>query len=112
MPTESHNSSVPEESRYIEFITPLGFINQENETGCHFNSTNQLLYYNVLFRQLILNINCDTIMTCLDKSNKTFAYHYQKITTIKELQHCFGEIYLGGKKPFLLIISLLLQIYG
>ena len=44
MPTESHNSSVPEESRYIEFITPLGFINQENETGCHFNSTNQLLY--------------------------------------------------------------------
>ena len=44
IPTESYICSVPEESRYIAVITPPGFINQENETGCYFNTTISLLY--------------------------------------------------------------------
>ena len=29
---------------------------------------------------------------------KKIVHHYQNITIVKELQKCFGEIYLEGKK--------------
>ena len=48
MPTESSNYSIPEESIYTAVRTTPGLINQENETGCYFNETIQLLYCNFL----------------------------------------------------------------
>ena len=57
MPTESLNYSFPEESIYILVRSPSGFINQENETRRYFNTTIQLLYCNIIFIQLILNID-------------------------------------------------------
>ena len=62
MPRESFNYSFTEESLYITVLSPLGFITIENETRCYLNATIQLLYYNVLFRQLIINIDCYTMM--------------------------------------------------
>ena len=38
---ESYCYSLPEEIRYIAVRSPLGFINQENETRCYFNATIQ-----------------------------------------------------------------------
>ena len=75
IPTESYKYSFPEESRYIAVRPPPGFINQENETRCYFNATIQLLYCNFLFRQLILNIYCYTMMNCLNINNQQFFYH-------------------------------------
>ena len=73
MTTESLNYSFPEESRYIAVISKSCFINQENETRCYFNETIQLLYCNVLFRYLILNIYFYTMMISLDKNSKFFS---------------------------------------
>ena len=98
MTSESLNYFFPGESWYITVRPPTGFINQENETRCYFNRTIQILYYNVLFRQLILNIGCYTTMISLDKKNEPFVHHYQNIMIVKELQKSFGEIYLGGNK--------------
>ena len=85
-PIESYNYSFPEESRYIAVRPTPGFINQENEARCYFNETIQLLYSNIIFRQLIPNIDFYTIMNSLDKNNKQFAHHYQNIMVVKELQ--------------------------
>ena len=79
MPTESFNSSCPENSIYISVIPSPGLINQENETRCYFNATIQLLYWNILFVVLILNINWYNTMISLDKNNKQSVHHYQKI---------------------------------
>ena len=60
MPINSYKYSIPEYIRYIAVIILPGFINQENKTRFYFNSTIQLLYCNVIFRPLILNIDFDT----------------------------------------------------
>ena len=75
MTKKLYNSSFTEESRYITVRSPPSLINQENETICYFNATNQILYYNVIIIQLILNIDCYTIMIILDKNNKQCAHH-------------------------------------
>ena len=38
------------------------------------------------------------MITCIDKNNKHFAYHYQKIMIMKELHKCFGDNHLVGKE--------------
>ena len=86
MPTEYSNSSVPEESRFIADTKPPGFINNKYKTRCYFNATIQMLYFDILFRRLILNIDCDNIMNFIDRNDEKFAYHYQKILIVKELQ--------------------------
>ena len=76
MPTKSYNYLFHLESRFIPVISLPGFINQENETRIYFNATIQLLYRDVLFRKLILSIDCCTMIICLDKNNKTISHHY------------------------------------
>ena len=86
IPTEYSNSSVPEESRFIADMKPPGFINNKNKKRCYFNATIQMLYFDILFRQFILNIDCDNIMNFININNEKFSYHYQKILIVKELQ--------------------------
>ena len=66
MPSESLNYSLLEEILFIAVWSPPVFINQENETRCYLNSTINLLYFNVIFRHLILNIYCYNMMIGLD----------------------------------------------
>ena len=66
MPSESLYYSLLEESLFITVQSPPGFINLENETRCYLNATIQMLYVNVIFRQLILIIDCYTMMIGLD----------------------------------------------
>ena len=73
IPLESLNYSFLEESLYITVWSQLGFINQENETRCYLNATIKLLYCIFIFRQLILNIDCYTMIIGLDlKTNILF----------------------------------------
>ena len=76
MPSISLNSLFIEESLFVTVQSTLGFINRENETRCYLNATLQLLYFNVLFRQLVLNIDCYTMLNDNDKIIKI-------ITTLK-----------------------------
>ena len=86
MYTESYNISFIERSRYITVRSPSGFINHENETRCYINATIQLLYCKIIFRQLILNLDCYTVMYSLDRKSKQFYHHYQMIMIVEELQ--------------------------
>ena len=60
-----------------------------------------MLYLNVIFRQLILDIYCNMIMNGIDRNDEKFASHYQHILIVKELQKGFGEMYFGSKKTIL-----------
>ena len=62
MPSLSLNYYFLEESLFATFRSPPGFINRENETRCYLNATMQLLYFNAIFIQLVLNIDCYTMM--------------------------------------------------
>ena len=66
MPTESLNSPLLEEILFITVLSQPGFINQENETRSYLNATIKMSYFNVILRQLILNIDCYTMMIHLD----------------------------------------------
>ena len=97
MPSQSLNSSFLEESFSVTVWSPPDFINRENETRCYLNATFQFLYFNVLFRQLILNVDLYTRMNVQGKSQH-FVHNFQKIMIMMDLQKYFGEIYLGGGK--------------
>ena len=57
MPSLLLNPLLIEESLVVTVRSPPGFINRENETRCYLNSTFQILYFNVLFRELASKIN-------------------------------------------------------
>ena len=62
MPSQLLSSSFLENIVFVTFQSPPGFINQENETRCYLNAMLQLLYFNVIFIQLLLNIDYYTMI--------------------------------------------------
>ena len=59
-----------------------------------------MLCCNVVLRNKLLNIDCDTMMDCLDRNNEKCSSRYQKIIIVKELEK-IGEMYLGHKKTII-----------
>ena len=100
MPPLSLNLLLIEESLFVKFRSPPVFINRENETRCYLNSIFQLLYFNVLFRELVFKTNCYAMLNGLKRESQDFAHNSQNIMILRELHKCFGEIYLGGKKIY------------
>ena len=104
IPSLSLNPLLLEEKPFITVRSPPGLFNPEKYTRCYLNATFQHLYYIVLFRELLFNLNLFTMMNGL-KKNQHFVHNFQNIMIFRELQNILGEIYLGGKKPYLLICS-------
>ena len=98
IPSLSLNPLLLEEKPFITVLSPPGFFNQGKDTRCYLNATFQNLYYNILFRDLVFKINLYTMMNGLERKGPHFIHMFQKIMIFRELQKCFGEIYLGGKK--------------
>ena len=94
-----------EEKLFVQDRSPPGFFDSEKETRCYLNATFQHLYYNALFRELVFKINIYTTMNGMKREIQHFVHNFQKIMIFRELQKKFGEIYLGGEKPYLLICS-------
>ena len=84
-------------NRLSQFDHPLVSLIQKKDTRCYLNATFQHLYYNVLFRDLVFKINLYTMMNGLKRESQHFVHNFQKIMIFRELQKCFGEIYLGEK---------------
>ena len=61
-------TNVPEEARFISSMTPTGFRNDQDESRCYVNSTFQVLFFNIFYRTLIMNIDCDIMLTNIDNS--------------------------------------------
>ena len=57
MPSQMINYSFIEDILFVTVRSPQGFIIQKKETRYYLNATLQLLYFNVLFRTLILTID-------------------------------------------------------
>ena len=86
MPSLSLNSLLIEESLFVTVQSPPGFINRENETICYLNATFQLLYFNVLFRELVPKIDCYTMLNGLKRKSQYFVHNFQNIMILRELQ--------------------------
>ena len=54
-------SNIPEETSYISSMTPIGFINGQYESIFYVNLSIQVLFFNIFFRQLIMNIDCEKL---------------------------------------------------
>ena len=58
MPSILLNCLFLEDTLFVTVRSPPGFINRENKTRCYLNAMLQLLYFNFLFIQLVLKIDC------------------------------------------------------
>ena len=79
-------------------MTPIGFRNGQDESRCYVNSSFQVLFLNIFFRTLIMNIDCDRILANLDNSIDDCNGHIQKIMILEVIQQIFCEMFIGGKK--------------
>ena len=51
--------NITEEPHYISSRIPTVFINGQYESRCYVNSSFKVLFFDIFFIQLIMNINCD-----------------------------------------------------
>ena len=79
-------------------MTPTGFRNDQDESRCYVNSTFQVLFFNIFFRALIMNIDCDMMLRNLDNSLDDYNSHIQKIMILQVIQKMFSEMLIGGRK--------------
>ena len=71
-------SNIPAEPRHISYTTPTIFINSQYESICYFNSSFQVIFFNILFRQLIMNTDCEKIIEHTEKSEDDYICYIQK----------------------------------
>ena len=53
--------NIPEEPRYIPSMKPTGFMNSQDQLRCYVNLSFQLIFFNIFFRQVIMNIDCEKL---------------------------------------------------
>ena len=90
--------NVPEEARFISSMKPTGFRNYQDESRCYVNSIFKVLFFNMFLRTLIMNIDCDIMLTNLDNSIDYYNGHIQKIMVLQVIKHIFCEMLIGGRK--------------
>ena len=59
-------------------MTPTGFINGQDESRCYVKLTFQVPFFNIFFRQFIINIDCEKIKQNMDNSEDDFRGYIQK----------------------------------
>ena len=82
-------SNIPEGPRYISSMTPTGFINGQDESICYVNSSFQVIFYNIFFRTLIMNIDCERMLKNLDNITDDYISYIQKIMILQVTQQIF-----------------------
>ena len=95
--------TLPEDPHYISSMTPTGFINGQYELRFYVNSLFQVIFFNIFFRQLIMNIDCEKIIENLDNSEDNYRAYIQKIMILQVIQQIFCKMLIGGRKVFTLI---------
>ena len=54
-------SNIPEGPHYVSSMTPIGFMNGQDESRWYVNSSFQVIFLNIFFRTLIMDIDCEKI---------------------------------------------------
>ena len=68
--------NIAEEPCYIPSMTQTGFINGQYESICYVNSFFWVIFFDIFFRQLIMNIDCNTIIKNLDNSKDEYISYF------------------------------------
>ena len=55
-------------------------------------------FFDIFFRTLIMNIDCDRMLTNLDNSIDDYIGHIQKIMILQVIQQICCEMLIGGRK--------------
>ena len=55
-------------------------------------------FFSIVFRTLIVNIDCDRMLTNIDNSIDDYNGHIQKIMILQVIQQIFCEMLIGGRK--------------
>ena len=88
-----------QEEQYITRMTPTGFINVQYESICGANSSFQVHFFNIYFRQLIFNIDCAKNIEEIYDSEDGFSSNFHKVVIIQVIQNIVYEMLIGGRKP-------------
>ena len=83
-------------------------MNQYVMSTCHF----KLFYLIYIFRQLIMNIDCEKIIENLDNSENNYRGYIQKIIILQVIQHIFCVILVSERKLLTVICFSELLISG
>ena len=89
-------SNILEKERFISSMTPIGFRNGQDESRCYVNLSFQVLFFNILFRKFIMNIDCEIMLTNLDNSTYDYNGHLQIIMILQVIQQIFCEMLIEG----------------
>ena len=65
-------SNITEEEHFISSMILIGFRNDQDASRCYANSSLQVLFFNIFFRKLIMNIDCEILFTNLDNSTDDY----------------------------------------
>ena len=79
-------------------MIPTRFINGQDESICYVNLPFKVIFFNIFFRELIMNTNCDKIIENLDNSEDDYRNYIQKIVILQVIKHIFCVILIGGGK--------------
>ena len=72
-------SNIPEEWCYISSMTPTAFMNDQDESRCYANSSFQVLFLNIFFRQVIMNIDCEKNIEHMDNIKDEYRGYIHNI---------------------------------
>ena len=90
--------NLPEEPCHISSMTPTGLINGQDESICYVNLSFKVLFLNIVFRQLIMNIDCENVIEHMYNNEDDYRGYIQKIMILQVIQQIFCEILIGGKR--------------
>ena len=82
-------SNIPKEPRYISSMTPIVIRNGQKQSRCYVNLSFQVLFFNIFFRTLIMNIDCEKVMENLHNITDNYNGYIQKIMILQVIQHIF-----------------------
>ena len=71
-------SNIPEEPHFISSMTPIGFSNGQDESRCYVNLSFQVPFFNIFKKMLIMNIDCEKMLSNMDNSTYDFYGNLQK----------------------------------
>ena len=72
-------------------MTPTGFMNGQDESRCYANSSFQVLFKNIFFRMLIMNIDYGKVIEHMENSEDDYRGYIQKIIILQAIQKIFVE---------------------
>ena len=82
-------SNITEEECFISSMTTIGFRNDQDESRCYVNSSLQVLFFNIFFRTLIMNIDCERMLKIWTTSQMIIMVTYRKLLYCKSSNNFF-----------------------